>query len=199
MSGDVVWMPGGVRTEIHLDAERTGGVMCLLLDAPPAGWSLPAHRHLGESETIHVIEGQFAMEIAGERSVLRPGETIHVPAGVVHGGGNVGSQAGRRLVLFHPAGVGPVLGSGSGRFFVEENVALYPQGVGAPYALALSARSDVLQQFAGAPGQIALHGIDNVGGVPGTAASHGCMRLSTPDISWLAHRIGPGTPVTITN
>jgi len=54
-------------------------------------------------------------------------------------------------------------------------------------------------QFAGAPGQIALHGIDNVGGVPGTAASHGCMRLSTPDISWLAHRIGPGTPVTITN
>ncbi len=105
VSGDVVWMPGGVRTKIHLDAERTAGSLCLLVDEPPAGWSLPAHRHLGESETIHVVEGEFAMDLAGERSLLRPGETIHVPAGVVHGGGNVGTQTGRRLVLFHPAGV----------------------------------------------------------------------------------------------
>lgn len=85
-----------------------------------------------------------------------------------------------------------------GRFFVEENIALYPQDVGAPYALATSARSNVLQEFDGGPGQIALHGIDNVGGIPGTAASHGCIRLSTSDIAWLSHRLGPGTPVTIT-
>ena len=85
-----------------------------------------------------------------------------------------------------------------GQFFVEESVALYPQEVGAPYALALSARSNVLQEFDGGPGQIALHGTDNIGGIPGTAASHGCMRLSTADITWLADRIPPGTPVTIT-
>ncbi len=84
-----------------------------------------------------------------------------------------------------------------GRFFVEEVIALYPQDVGAPYALALSARSDVLQEFDGGPGQIAFHGTSNVGGMPGTAASHGCMRLNTPDITWLAHRIGTGTLVTI--
>ncbi len=84
-----------------------------------------------------------------------------------------------------------------GRFFVEENISLHPQDVGAPYALALSARSDVLQEFDGGPGQIAFHGTSNVGGIPGTAASHGCMRLNTPDITWLAHRIGTGTPVTI--
>jgi len=86
-----------------------------------------------------------------------------------------------------------------GRFFVEENVALGSQGVGAPYALALSARSNVLQEFDGGPGQIAFHGTNNIGGIPGTAASHGCMRLNTPDITWLADHIGPGTPVTITN
>ncbi len=85
-----------------------------------------------------------------------------------------------------------------GHFFVEENVALGPAAVGAPYGLALSARSNVLQRFDGGPGQIALHGIDNIGGVPGTAASHGCVRLSTANITWLAHHIGPGTPVTIT-
>ncbi len=84
-----------------------------------------------------------------------------------------------------------------GRFFVEETVALSRSEVGAPYALALSARSNVLQEFAGGPGQIALHGTDNVGGVPGTAASHGCVRLDTQAITWLGTRIGPGTPVTI--
>jgi lipoprotein-anchoring transpeptidase ErfK/SrfK len=84
-----------------------------------------------------------------------------------------------------------------GHFFVEENVALGPDAVGAPYGLALSARSDALRHFDGGPGQIALHGIDNIGGIPGTAASHGCVRLDTPNITWLAYHIGPGTPVTI--
>jgi lipoprotein-anchoring transpeptidase ErfK/SrfK len=86
-----------------------------------------------------------------------------------------------------------------GRFFVEENVALGPRGVGAPYALALSARSNVLQEFDGGPGQIALHGTNNIGGIPGTAASHGCVRLRTANITWLADHIAPGTPVTITS
>jgi lipoprotein-anchoring transpeptidase ErfK/SrfK len=85
-----------------------------------------------------------------------------------------------------------------GRFYVEENVALGPDAVGAPYALALSARSNVLQEFDGGPGQIALHGTNNIGGIPGTAASHGCVRLRTANITWLAHHIAPGTPVTIT-
>lgn len=85
-----------------------------------------------------------------------------------------------------------------GRFFVEENVALGPAAVGAPYALALSARSNVLRHFDGGPGQIALHGTDNIGGIPGTAVSHGCIRLSTANVTWLAHHIAPGTPVTIT-
>jgi lipoprotein-anchoring transpeptidase ErfK/SrfK len=85
----------------------------------------------------------------------------------------------------------------TGQFFVEEAIALRPTDVGAPFALALSARSNVLQEFAGGPGQIALHGLSNVGGVLGTAVSHGCVRLADTAIRWLAARIGPGVPVTI--
>jgi lipoprotein-anchoring transpeptidase ErfK/SrfK len=85
-----------------------------------------------------------------------------------------------------------------GRFFVEETVKLNRQDAGAPYALALSARSNVLQEFDGGDGQIALHGTNNIGGVLGTAASHGCIRLDTQAITWLATRIEPGVPVTIT-
>jgi hypothetical protein len=86
----------------------------------------------------------------------------------------------------------------TGDYFVEESIALGHAAIGAPFALALSARSNVFQEFEGGPGQIAMHGLQNVGGVPGTAVSHGCVRLPTSAIRWLAGRIGPGVPVTIT-
>jgi quercetin dioxygenase-like cupin family protein len=107
----VVWMPGGVRTEIHLAGEDTAGAFCLLLDHPPAGWSLPAHRHANEAETIHILTGDFEMELDGSPIRLSAGETIHIPRGVSHSGGNVGQGAGRRIVLFSPAGME--------RFFLE--------------------------------------------------------------------------------
>ena len=59
--------------------EDTGGEFCLLVDHPPAGWSLPAHRHRNEAETIYVVEGEFEMEIDGTRSRLSPGQAVHVP------------------------------------------------------------------------------------------------------------------------
>jgi lipoprotein-anchoring transpeptidase ErfK/SrfK len=85
----------------------------------------------------------------------------------------------------------------TGEFFVEENVRLPGGRPGAPFALATSARSKVFQEFEGGPGQIALHGLTNVGGTLGTAVSHGCVRLANRSISWLAARIKPGDPVTI--
>jgi lipoprotein-anchoring transpeptidase ErfK/SrfK len=85
----------------------------------------------------------------------------------------------------------------TGRFFVEETLQMAAGETGGPFALALSARSDALQEFEGGPGQIALHGRDNLGGTLGTAESHGCVRLATESIDWLAARIGPGTPTTI--
>ena len=103
-----------------------------------------------------------------------------------------------RLRARFPAIVGaPATPTPRGTFFVEESIALDARDVGAPFALALSARSDVLQEFAGGPGQIALHGLMHVGGVLGTAASHGCVRLPNSAMDWLVRRVGPGAPVTI--
>jgi lipoprotein-anchoring transpeptidase ErfK/SrfK len=83
-----------------------------------------------------------------------------------------------------------------GWFFIEEALSLSSQ-VGGPFALATSARSNVLQEFDGGPGQIALHGTYGLGDPLGTAASHGCIRLSTRAITWLATRIGAGVPLTV--
>jgi lipoprotein-anchoring transpeptidase ErfK/SrfK len=103
-----------------------------------------------------------------------------------------------RMVRSFEALVGaPATPTPRGEFFVEENVALAPSAVGYPYALALSSRSNVIQEFAGGPGQIALHGVDNVGGTLGTAVSHGCIRLDTADITWLAKHVDTGVPVNV--
>jgi lipoprotein-anchoring transpeptidase ErfK/SrfK len=102
------------------------------------------------------------------------------------------------LVRSFPAIVGkPSTPTPLGRFFVEENIRMYPGSPGWPFALALSARSNVLQEFEGGPGQIGIHGVANIGGTLGTAVSHGCVRLGDQSISWLAARVGPGALVTI--
>ncbi len=106
-------------------------------------------------------------------------------------------QRGRVLRTFAAIVGKPSTPTPHGRFFVEESIRMLPGSVGAPFALATSARSNVLQEFDGGPGQIALHGLDNVGGQLGTAASHGCVRLADPTVAWLAARISPGVPVTI--
>ncbi len=114
----------------------------------------------------------------------------------------------RRLTLYHdgrpmrryPAIVGkPATPTPTGQYFVEETVQLPATDPGAPFALATSDRSSVLQEFDGGPGQIAIHGLENLGGQLGTAESHGCIRLANQAITWLASRIGPGVPLTIIN
>jgi lipoprotein-anchoring transpeptidase ErfK/SrfK len=104
---------------------------------------------------------------------------------------------GRMMRAFQAVVGKPSTPTPTGQFFVEEVVQMHAGEAGGPFALALSARSNVLQEFEGGPGQIAIHGRNNLGGTLGTGASHGCIRLDTASIDWLAARIGPGTPVTI--
>lgn len=107
----VVWMPGGLRIEIHLASADTGCAFCLLVDEPPASYSLPLHLHRNEAETVHIVDGEFEIEVDGQQHTLGPGQTIHIPQGAVHGSRNVGERPGRRVLLFSPAGIE--------RFFLE--------------------------------------------------------------------------------
>jgi L,D-transpeptidase catalytic domain len=104
---------------------------------------------------------------------------------------------GKRIRAF-PAIVGkPSTPTPRGEYFVEETVRMPTNKPGAPFALALSARSSVFQEFSGGPGQIAIHGLANVGGQLGTAVSFGCVRVANGDVTWLATRVAAGVPVTI--
>ena len=106
-------------------------------------------------------------------------------------------RSGRRVRSFSAIVGKPSTPTPRGKFFVEENIRMPASTAGAPFALATSARSNVLQEFEGGPGQIALHGTRNIGGAMGTAVSHGCIRMTDRAITWLAARIAPGTPLTI--
>lgn len=83
-----------------------------------------------------------------------------------------------------------------GTFYLTELMAPTNEGYG-PFAYGVSAYSEVLNDFGGGPGQIGVHGTDDESSI-GTAASHGCIRLSNDDITELAGMLPLGTPIIVT-
>ena len=87
-----------------------------------------------------------------------------------------------------------------GRFAIYEKARQRdPRGFLGPWALHLTGHSDVLDNYGGGPGRIALHGRDgaSLADPLGSARSHGCVRIDDGAIALLARRLPPGAPVTI--
>jgi lipoprotein-anchoring transpeptidase ErfK/SrfK len=87
-----------------------------------------------------------------------------------------------------------------GRFAVAERVSQPdPHGFLGPWALLLTAHSDVLDDFGGGPGRIAIHGRDGASLLDplGSASSHGCVRVPDAFVRLLARSAREGTPVDI--
>jgi lipoprotein-anchoring transpeptidase ErfK/SrfK len=91
----------------------------------------------------------------------------------------------------------PSMPTPAGLFFVAEIVDEGYGTITGPYALATSDYSNVLQEFDGGPGQIAMHGRVGLPEPLGTADSHGCIRYANQDITWIAQHITSGTPISI--
>jgi lipoprotein-anchoring transpeptidase ErfK/SrfK len=74
-----------------------------------------------------------------------------------------------------------------------------PTGFLGPWALPLTILSNVLHNFGGGPGRVAIHGRDGASLLNplGSAASHGCIRIDNGPITWMAHHLPQGTPVEI--
>ena len=86
----------------------------------------------------------------------------------------------------------------TGRFYVVDKLETPdPGGAYGPFAIGLSARSDVLTEFGGGDGQIGIHGTNAPDSI-GRAVSHGCLRIDNDVITRLADLLPLGTPVTIT-
>jgi lipoprotein-anchoring transpeptidase ErfK/SrfK len=81
----------------------------------------------------------------------------------------------------------------------ERNRQPNPGGFLGPWSLSLTAHSNVLESFGGGPGRVAIHGREGASlrDPLGSARSHGCVRIDSGAVSWLARRARPGTPVDI--
>lgn len=99
-----LWLAGN-RIEVHLTGENTGGSLAVFLDHPPQEFRLVPHRHRDEDETIHVVEGTYEFVLEGQTRALGPGDTVHVPRGSLHAIRNTGDATGKRVLVFHPAGI----------------------------------------------------------------------------------------------
>jgi quercetin dioxygenase-like cupin family protein len=98
---------------ILLTGADTDGRYCLIDMHVPPGGGPPPHRHDFE-ESFTVLEGEIETVFRGVRSVVRAGETIHIPANAPHQFQNRSEQSARLLCLCAPAG--------QEEFFVEVGV-----------------------------------------------------------------------------
>lgn len=61
------------------------GTMSFVYWQVEAGATMPMHSHLHE-QVAHVLEGQFELEVDGEKRLLEPGLVAVIPPHVLHGG-----------------------------------------------------------------------------------------------------------------
>jgi quercetin dioxygenase-like cupin family protein len=97
-----VAVAGGVYT-ILLTGEDTAGRYCLIDMHIPPGGGPPPHRHDFE-EMFSVLEGEIEATFRGEKSVVRAGETINIPANAPHFFHNLSGRPARLLCLCSPPG-----------------------------------------------------------------------------------------------
>jgi lipoprotein-anchoring transpeptidase ErfK/SrfK len=81
----------------------------------------------------------------------------------------------------------------------ERNAQPDPRGFIGPWALSLTAFSNVLMDYGGGPGRVAIHGrgAASFRDPLGSARSHGCIRINNRPVRWLARHAAPGTPIRI--
>ena len=107
------------------------------------------------------------------------------------------TQGGREVLSTAVAVGSPKVPTPVGHFFVVDeldtgNVA----SAYGPYAFGLSAHSDVLTEFGGGDGQVAIHGTNDPASI-GHDVSHGCIRVPNDIAVRLAGLLSLGTPVEI--
>jgi lipoprotein-anchoring transpeptidase ErfK/SrfK len=81
----------------------------------------------------------------------------------------------------------------------ERNRQPDPRAFLGPWSLPLTAFSEVLEDYGGGPGRVAIHGRAGASFADplGSARSHGCVRITNRAIRYLARTLRNGTPVRL--
>jgi quercetin dioxygenase-like cupin family protein len=88
---------------VLLSGKDTAGQFCLIDMHIPPGGGPPPHRHDFE-ESFIILEGELEATFRGQKSVVKAGETAHIPANAPHQFHNTSDQSVRLLCICSPAG-----------------------------------------------------------------------------------------------
>jgi len=88
---------------ILLSGDDTNGRFCLIDMHIPPGGGPPPHRHDFE-ETFIIQEGELEATFRGQKSFVRAGETVNIPANAPHQFHNSSDKPVRMLCICSPAG-----------------------------------------------------------------------------------------------
>ena len=88
---------------ILLSGKDTNGRYCLIDMHVPPGGGPPPHRHDFE-ESFIILDGEIEATFRGQKSVVRAGQTINIPANAPHSFTNASRQPARLLCICSPAG-----------------------------------------------------------------------------------------------
>jgi quercetin dioxygenase-like cupin family protein len=95
----------GISTTTFKVAEQDAGGGLFVLEQTFRARGGPArHLHYDQDEWFFALQGEFVVEVAGERTELRPGDSLLAPRRVPHVWAFIGDAPGRILVAFTPAG-----------------------------------------------------------------------------------------------
>lgn len=83
----------------------TGGDLLVLENVFHAPGGPAQHLHYDQDEWFYTLEGEFLMEVGGQRFEMRPGDSLLAPRRVPHVWAHTGEGRGRMLVTFSPAGL----------------------------------------------------------------------------------------------
>jgi quercetin dioxygenase-like cupin family protein len=97
--------PLGGELKFLLRGEQSDGSLAVLEVANSPGDGPPLHVHTREDETAYVLAGEVRWKLGDESFSSGPGSFIFIPKGVAHTWQVVGSEDGRMLVSFAPAGM----------------------------------------------------------------------------------------------
>ena len=94
---------GVSQTSFKVSTEETRGDLFVMENVIVKRGGPPLHLHHNEDEYFYVVEGDFVMEIGGQRFNLKAGDSILGPRKVPHAYAFIGESPGRLLISYAPA------------------------------------------------------------------------------------------------
>ena len=105
--GETVKMASMELRFLHSPEETNGSLTIFEMHLFPGGRMPVPHHHRDWEETIYGLKGSTTWTVDGRAFAIGPGESLHIPSGIIHGFTYDTSEASTCLCILTPGVLGP--------------------------------------------------------------------------------------------